>query len=377
VNITQLLSAGLVCVWLAAAQAQPAVTTVESDGVGASKDLAIADAKRNAVEKGIGTIVASQTLVNNYTIAKDQILSKSSGFVKTYEVISEKQEVDNSFTVKIRANVTEIVDQVVKDQVALDLLLSWLNRPRLMVMVAEDNVGDLTTQVAETEMTRVFLEKNFEMVDKSQIDKIRSSEQAQKAVAGDAAAAAALGAEFGAELVIIGKAKTTIAEGMSQMLGGMSSAQADISARAIRTDTGVIMALSTMHGKGVHIAKSTAGTNSLQQAGKNLSDYLLQEIVKKWSQETSSTMKVQVLITGVDFAGLKKVKDALPTAVTAIKQLSQRSFAGGIARLDLECEGNAEAIANALADASFDGFSLEITGMSANKIDLTYKKSKK
>jgi hypothetical protein len=375
-KIAQLLSVALVCGWLTAALAQPAVTAVESDGVGANKDLAIADAKRNAVEKGIGTIVASQTLVNNYTIAKDQILSKSNGFVKSFEVISEKQEVDNSFTVKIRANVTEIVDQVVKDQVALDLLLSWLNRPRLMVLVSEDNVGDLTTQVAETEMTRIFLEKNFEMVDKSQIDKIRSSEQAQKAVAGDAAAAAALGAEFGAELVIIGKAKTTIAEGMSHMLGGMSSAQADISARAIRTDTGVIMALATMHGKGVHIAKSTAGTNSLQQAGKNLSEYLLQEVVKKWSQETSSTMKVQVLITGVDFGGLKKVKDALPSAVTAIKQVSQRSFAGGVARLDLECEGNAEAIANALAEANFDGFSLEITGMSANKIDLTYKKSK-
>jgi hypothetical protein len=282
--------------------------------------------------------------------------------------------VDGSFTVKIKAQVTEIVDQVVKDQAALDLLLSWLNRPRLMVMISEDNVGDLTTQVTETEMTQTFLDKNFEMVDKSQIDKIRGSEQAVNALSGDAAAAAALGAEFGAELVIIGKAKTTIAEGMSQMLGGMNSAQADVSARAIRTDTGEILALATMHGKGVHIAKSTAGTNSLQQAGKNLGDYLLQQIVKKWSQETSSTMKVQLVISGIDFGGLKKVKDALPAKITAIKKVNQRSFAAGLARLDLDCEGSAEQLANVLSETSFEGFALEISSMSANKIDVAYKK---
>lgn len=348
------------------------LTTVDATGVGATHDLALNDAKRNAVEQGLGMVIASQTLVKNYQLANDKILAKANGFVKEFDIVSEKVEVDGSCTIAITAKVSEIVDQMLKDQLALDLLLEWMNRPKLMIMLNENNIGDVTTQVAETEMTRIFLAKHFDMVDRSQIDRIRSSEQAIKAFAGDAAAAAAIGADFGADLVITGKAKATIAEGMSAMLGGMHSGQADISARAIRTDVGSIMALATEHGKGVHISKNTAGTKALTQAGEKLASLLMKEMVKKWQLESSSTSTVQMIITDIAFAELLKLKKELPGALSAIQDVKQRSFAANTAKLDITCEGSAEQLAEGLMGITFDAFKLEITGMSAHKIDVRF-----
>ena len=68
--------------------------TVTADGVadpkadiyakdkGLMMDHLRADAKRNAVEKVVGCYVTSETLVRNFEVIKDQVLSQSKGFIK-------------------------------------------------------------------------------------------------------------------------------------------------------------------------------------------------------------------------------------------------------------------------------------------------------
>ena len=53
--------------------------TVEAEGYGTSTKAALLQAKRSAVEEGIGVVLISQTEVKNFEVKKDVILSNAAG----------------------------------------------------------------------------------------------------------------------------------------------------------------------------------------------------------------------------------------------------------------------------------------------------------
>jgi len=78
---------------------------VEGVGYGLTKDAAIEQAKRDAVEVGLGAYISSETIVTATTLT-DNIYSKAQGFVKTFKVISESKGPDGNWEVTITADVT-------------------------------------------------------------------------------------------------------------------------------------------------------------------------------------------------------------------------------------------------------------------------------
>ena len=86
--------------------AQQEDIVAEGTGEAASKDEALMAAKRDAVEKGIGMILLSQTEIENFQTKRDQIITKTVGTVKSYELLSETKASDGAITIKIgRAHV--------------------------------------------------------------------------------------------------------------------------------------------------------------------------------------------------------------------------------------------------------------------------------
>ena len=65
--------------------------SVEGIGYGLTKDAAIEQAKRDAVEVGLGAYISSETVVTATTLT-DNIYSKAQGFVKTFKVVSEVRD---------------------------------------------------------------------------------------------------------------------------------------------------------------------------------------------------------------------------------------------------------------------------------------------
>jgi hypothetical protein len=97
-----------------AAQSVTAVGRAEI--VGSNKDgarsNALANAFREAVEKGIGVWVQSHTEVKDAALVRDQILTRAQGYVTDHEIVKEKVE-DNILVLTIRANVA--VDKIGAD----------------------------------------------------------------------------------------------------------------------------------------------------------------------------------------------------------------------------------------------------------------------
>lgn len=73
------------CIWAADYGATVMV------GQGATKDEAIQDAIRNAVESATGVFVYSTSEVKDFKLVKDQIITASKGYVKDFKLISESK----------------------------------------------------------------------------------------------------------------------------------------------------------------------------------------------------------------------------------------------------------------------------------------------
>ncbi len=82
--------------------------TVEAVGVGVTRNAAINNALRRAVEKAVGTYVKSSTRVHNGKLDYDKIISASSGYIRGYQVIAEGRDpVEQVYKVKLRVSVDD------------------------------------------------------------------------------------------------------------------------------------------------------------------------------------------------------------------------------------------------------------------------------
>ena len=230
--------------------------TAQGIGYGLTKDAAIEQAKRDAVENGLGAYISSETVVTATSLS-DNIYSKAQGFVKKFDIVNEKKDPDGNWEITISAEVTQMLDQVMQDEAALQTLLNSMNRPRIIFLLREENLIDNTpTDFAETKLLSMFYEKGFDVVDRQLVQALKGKPDFEQALEGNVAAAAKIAGMLGAEVIVIGTAK--ISSGGE--FYGMTSGQADLNGKIVRVDTGEILAVvPNAHGKKPHISPSTAG----------------------------------------------------------------------------------------------------------------------
>ncbi len=92
---------------------QSSIITV---GTGGTKEEAIQDALRSAVERAVGVYIYSSTEVENFQVVKDKIISASRGYVNNYEIVKEDLKEGVFFiTLNVQVNVSSIQAAVRKD----------------------------------------------------------------------------------------------------------------------------------------------------------------------------------------------------------------------------------------------------------------------
>ncbi len=100
---------------MAESSVKPATIVVSAEGLSdpnfykdktLAYDEALRDAKRQAIEKAVGCYVSSQTIVENYTLVRDQVISKSEGAIsKIITIVNGGVQGDGFYHVWIKAEV--------------------------------------------------------------------------------------------------------------------------------------------------------------------------------------------------------------------------------------------------------------------------------
>jgi len=340
--------------------------TVEGVGYGLTKDAAIEQAKRDAVEVGLGAYISSETVVTATTLT-DNIYSKAQGFVKTFKVVSESKGPDGNWEVTISAEVTAILDEVMQDEAALQTLLSSMNRPRIIFLVREQNLIDnVLTDFAETKLLSQFVNKGFDVVDRQLVQALKGEPDYEDALSGNVAAAAKVASQLGADIIVIGTAKIS----SGGLFYGMTSGQADINGKIVRVDTGEILAVvPNAHGKKPHISPTTAGVNAMNDAAGKLGTEIIRQLIQKWSTQQSNFIKVYIVLKNADFMTYMGFETFLKAqTVNGIRNAYSKSLNEGMAEYEVEFEGKAMDLAMGLSQTQPDGFNIKVTGIVGNRI---------
>ena len=340
--------------------------TIEGVGYGLTKDAAIEQAKRDAVEIGLGAYISSETVVTATSLT-DNIYSKAQGFVKTFKVVSENKGPDGNWEVTISAEVTAILDEVMQDEAALQTLLSSMNRPRIIFLVREENLIDnVPTDFAETKLLSLFFDKGFDVVDRQLVQALKGEPDYEDALSGNVAAAAKVASQLGADIIVIGTAKIS----SGGLFYGMTSGQADINGKIVRVDTGEILAVvPNAHGKKPHISPTTAGVNAMNDAAGKLGTEIIRQLIQKWSTQQSNFIKVYIVLKNADFMTYMGFETFLKAqTVNGIRNAYSKSLNEGMAEYEVEFEGKAMDLAMGLSQTQPDGFNIKVTGIVGNRI---------
>ncbi|MDY6855384.1 MAG: hypothetical protein SWO11_11870 [Thermodesulfobacteriota bacterium] len=356
------------------------IGAVVDDNKTIARGKALDDALRKAVVQAVGTFVSSETIVESHTLLSERIYAKSEGYIQNYKIISESL-IEDIYKVNIEATV--VLGSLKDDLSTIGLLMARKYKPRVIVMIAEQNIGQehfsfwwdyhtspANLSITETTLIEIFKERGFKIVDHGAKAKDIKIDKSYQVANLDDSMAIYIGEQYDAEVVIIGKAMAKRTE--KTLDTSMKSCEANISARAIRTDNGAIIASENTKGIAAHINEFIAGSNALKKGASDLATKLMDQIIGTWEKELTGTTLVQMTISGIssyhDFIALK---NTIKEEIRGIKGVYQRSIMAGIAKIDIDIKGDAQSLAQELTKKDFQSFSIDVDALTQNSIDIT------
>ena len=241
--------------------------------------------------------------------------------------------------------------------------------PRVMLLISERNIGTYSVEQAETSMAQYFIDKKFPVVDAEMIKSKMKRDQALQAMTGENQAAAALGLEFGADVMVVVQA---VAKGAATTIEstGMRTYTATVTAKAIKTDTAELVATAEGTAKTPHIDDTAGGSAAIKEASIKMVEDLCPRLLKKWGVEEGALGKVELVVADVtqvwQLAALKRV---LKDKVDGSENVVQRSFVTGVATFELETTLDAQGLSEQLVVITDEQFRFKVIGISGGKVD--------
>jgi hypothetical protein len=348
----------------------------------AAKAAAKDDAMRNCVQQVATTVVTAATETDQAQLLSDKIYSHSQGYIKKFDVLEEKQD-GNVWTMKVRCEVSE--GKLDEDMMAFGIAYRREGLPRVMVMIAEQainateasgwwqgggNAADL--RVMENSFMDRMSKSGFSFVD----PEILSGKVKLEVVGADpnAQQAREIGSLAGAEIVIVGRAIAKPLGTIALDNGTFYSAVANVSARAVETKSGKILASAEFTGKaGKGFEQTTAGRNALSESGRQLAGDLFAKIGKVWAGRYGAR-NIDLIVRGVDdFGRISAFKTALINGVKGVKAVEMRGMEDGKAEMDVTITGRAEEFAADLAARKLPGFTVKVKKVTQGSIEVEIK----
>jgi hypothetical protein len=344
----------------------------------AAKAQAKDDALRSCVQQVATTVVTAATETDQAQLLSDKVYAHSMGYVRKVEVLQDRQE-GNTWVTKVRCEVSEA--KLDEDLMAFGIAYRRAGMPRVLVLIAEQsinasqasgwwqgggNAADL--RVMENAFMDRMEKSGFTFVDaevlqgKVKLEAIGADPNLQQA--------REVGVKAGADLVVVGRA---IAKPLGEIPidnGTFYSSVANVSARAVRTDTGEVVAAAEFTGTaGRGFEQSTAGRNALSEGGRQLARDLFAKIGKVWTREQSGARRIAMEVGGVDdYARLAAFKNVLVQSVRGVKDVQERTMENGRAELDVMLAGTSQSFATDLATRKFQGFTVKVKKVTANAV---------
>ena len=317
-------------------------------GVGITPSDAENDALRLAVENTLGVLVDSNTLVEKGAVIHDQIYTQSRGFVTDYRVVGKTQE-NGVWSVTIEATVDDTPNsRLMNELTRLGIINTQLRNPKIAVYVPEQHLQyNISNSAGETAIVKTLIESGF-----SQVTEVGSRLNISNPLAMTAAEMTRAANMFGVDIMIVGESFSEGVGEAAQWLPGtqrsnMQSCRARVEAKMFIVKTGQIIATDGKYGSGLDNSESIAAKKALSAAGKQMGEYLVQQITGLYT----SQQNIEVIVYGAAFQKITEVQTALG-AVRGVKNCNLSSYEGGRAVFSVAYSGSPQTLFNEMQRAT-------------------------
>ena len=352
-----LLTVGLAALALAlpmAARAQlggPAETITVSGaapldaGRPAARERALQQALRLAVEQVAGVIVESETIVRNLALFEDNILTRTEGYVRGFEILFE-EEADG--ILRIEVDVEVVRGRLTADLQSIGLLLRRANYPVVsMQLRARDAAGAPLAGVdgrLESEARATLRERGLDVVDRTRrgmAPTVRIEGSIELSDAGDVAGT------------------------------GLMSSTASVSLDAIESATGAVMVAAGARSRGAGVSLADARDRAGMRAVEAALEQLVDRLVDEWSSRVNNRDSVMLSVRGVaSFEQVARLMNAIEDHYGETEDVVERQVDvdRGTAYLEWRGRGDADSLIRWLSGREVADYRVVVVGTGGNLV---------
>jgi hypothetical protein len=197
----------------------------------------------------------------------------------------------------------------------------------------------------------------------------KSDRMIEQATQGDPVAAARIGAENGAEYVLVGKVSKSQVENPLLKSSGMISGQASLTAKVVNASNARIVASKSANGAAAHISPDLARSKAAEKAGQKLmDDKLFEEILASFQDTVNNGATVEVTIRNLSDYQAQKSAGRLLEETSGVASVSRRGFFGGEAVYTVVFRGRIDTFCDAVDGKPVAGKKLAVTSVAGSNI---------
>jgi copper chaperone CopZ len=345
------------------------IVVVKVQGQGIDKDGALKDALRHAIEQGGQQEIASKSKTQDFQLEYDVILSRASGLVKHFDILSENSA-QGITTVQISAQVSKKLMDATWADVAI--LLKQLGRPKIMIIFTE-LIHDLDRpessreivqrdSILGTAIERKLLKLGFKLVNPGQMKEVDKKKAEAAALEDNAGALKAIAASYGAQIYIKGTSRATGPQHTNAAGIELNMWETDVTIQGFWTETADSIFSNTMTGVrgGSRVAGPIGGRQALEKSGVKLADASVYDLLESWTRGTAGGVG-DVIVEVHNVADIKQ-RVAIKKALAEVKGVEEVTVDGvkGTVKFTIQTNMTGEQFVDFMAEMKFDGFTLDV-----------------
>ncbi len=342
---------------------------IDNRGFVEARNRAIEDAKRNAVEMAVGSMISGQKVAENNVIINNTIYSKTTGYISSYKVVDEEQT-SGGYRVKIKAEVG--VDMIEDNLMAMGILTSDMNFPLVVVLVVDEyeKSSDDFNIALEKHMTA----KGFKFVDSKILKKVLAKEKIKLdeisgAKSADIISKIALGT--GAQVAIVGNAEAYFFKNIEGT--ALKSYRSNVKVRAVNISDARTIAQSINQTGGVGGSEKDAAAAALQKSAETVGTDISKQITTEWQKVVQEGYEYNLLIGGLENFNMQiEFENQLKKHIAGVKNVYNKGFASNTAKFMVKYVGSARNLAIDINNKAADmGFYVEVKTFDDKNITIT------
>lgn len=338
---------------------------VMGESYGYSRQDAFLKAKRDAVEKGIKTILRSKSEIKNFNLQKSTILLRTINSITGYKIVQEKRRrSDNAYYFKIEAELS--LTKIKETLATFKVLLEFMDKPRIMVVIQEEE-----NNYAEKLIYDYLTEREFELVDAAVVASIKKKEYTliKRAIKGDVSVVTQLGLSNSADYVIVGKITNNLGStGESKGLG-LKTCQSNMTVKIVNCIDGRVIESRSSYGVAAHISEDVAKVKATEEAVKELvGKDLFEKIISSFQDLLDRGTPIDVIIKNVaNYRTQREAKDLIRNLIDVVS-VTKRGYIRDELRLSVLFKGNPDSFSMELDGKILNGKNLSIIDIIGNRV---------